>query len=557
MKVEKIENNKLRISDLDTGIDCVFFNGRISGKGSRKYNSDIREAISEFNLNEINSVVQKTNEIYNSSTDDYRELASLSFLIDSLSENIDSPTVSMKEIIKWTKNPIKYSKNLYNYSLFLYGENSIVSRSYDLFTNVHSLNSSLKISNPDDENLIDDLKEIKRYDSYINKETVIRDILREVVHGTCIGFIHRKRYLQILDFEIYTPTNLVDGYWEVVVDLLKLTTADENKTIYEYPNEYQPEKYKPKKEVIDRQPEIVRQAFGKWQRGGKQRYFKLPVEMTIVIKHDSLQQERYGRPYAMPAMKSILHKEMLTMAEQVLIDKLINSVYVLTMGEKGKEQDGAYKPNSSQRRTVGSATKDALNKKSDSSNVSSRIIGLPWWASLDALEIDKSIFSPDKFEEVSNDIRIALGVGEIFGVQDSGSYASASISIDLFMKNVLNVLAQIEDQLFNRQYQLMTTNRNNIFTRKFSRGTVVIGDERIEVLKQLMNYGGSIKAVLDELGLDYDEYIKQVKKEKDVDKLHDLFEPFRTSSTLSNDEGGRPSEGGDGDGNDNPKPSTS
>ena len=101
----------------------------------------------------------------------------------------------------------------------------------------------------------------------------------------------------------------------------------------------------------------------------------------------------------------------------------------------------------------------------------------------------------------------------------------------------------------------MSKNKNNIYTRKYSRGTTV-GKEKIEVLTKLFNIGGSIKALLNEIGEDFDEYIEQVKTEKALG-LHELLEPFRTSSTMS-DEGGRPSgDSPEGNGNNNPKPSTS
>lgn len=542
------------VKDSSKNINCTYDGTKLSGVGSRKNRKDILSEIANFKTeNSINEV----SSILNNKEDDYREMASLSAFINSFSsENVRKSAVTLEDIKKWETNPIKFAYKLYSYSLYLMGENGLVARTLDMFTNLHGLSSSLEYTNPNDPNLEVDLEKVNRYDSYINKETVLRDILRTSTHGTYMGLIIRKRFIQTLDIELYTPNSLVDGYWMINCDLLKLTSADELEYNHDYPDEYQPEEYNTKEELISRQPDIVKLAFKRWQSGNGERYFNLPVDQTVVIKHNSLQQERFGRPYVMPVMKELLHRELLKMAEEVLIDKLIHSVYVLTLGEKGKEPE-AFKPTGEQRKVIGTSVKNILNKKPTDSNVTSKIIGLPWWAEMKELTVNLDLFKTKKYEEVNLSIAQGLAVSDIFGANDSGSYASASVSIDIFMKNILNIIAQIEDQVFNRQYRLITSNMNNIFIRKFSRGTVILGDQKIEVLKHLLSIGGSVKHVLDEIGINYQDYIKQVKAEKDDDKLHELFEPFRTSSTLSNDEGGRPNEGGSGDGNNNPKPSTS
>lgn len=555
MKIKQNENT-LVIKDSSKNIDCIYDGTKLSGKGSRASKDIILQEIEKY---KIQNGIEKVKSVQSSETDDYRDIASLSAFINAFGgENVRTPSVTLETIKKWESNPIKYAYQLYKHSLYLMGENGLVARTIDMFTNLHGLSSSLEYTNANDENLEEDLKKIKLYDSYINKETVLRDILRASAHGTYMGLIVRNRFIHSLDIELYTPTTLVDGYWKITCDLLNLTTANDNRTIYDYPNEYQEENYNPKEELISRQPEIVQQAFRNWQVGIGQRYFELPVDKTVVIKNASLQQERFGRPYAMGVFKELLHRELLKQAEEVLIDKLIHSIYVLTLGEKGKESDGNMKPTPDQRKVIGNAVKSVLNKTNDASDgEKSLVVGLPWWAEMEELSVNLELFKTKKYEEVNISILQGLGVADLLGASDTGSYASANISVDLFMKNVLNIIAQIEDQVFNRQYRIITKNMNNIFFRKFSRGTMVLGKDKIEVLKHLLSFGGSIKFVLDELGINFESYIEQVKKEKNIDKLHQLFEPFRTSSTMSSNENGRPSEGGEGtNGNETPRPST-
>jgi len=549
------KNGIYKIEDTKRNISCTYDGNKLSGLGSRKNKDEILSQVDDYK-----SVIDKIEiigEPLKSKDDDYREIASLSSFVNSFNpENVRTSTVTLEDIKKWESNPIKYAYQLYKYSLYLMGENGLVARTIDMFTNLHGLSSSLEYTNPEDENFEKDLESIRRYDSYINKETVIRDIIRESTHGTYIGLIIRKRFIQSLDIELYTPTTMIDGYFNVRCDLLNLTTAGDNRSIYDYPNEYQNKSYNPNEEVISRQPDIVQLAFRNWASSKGERYYDLPIEQTVVIKYSSLQQERFGRPYVMPVMKELLHKDLLKMAEEVLIDRLIHSVYVLTLGEKGEENKGSFKPTSKQRRTIGTAVKGILNKdNSGDDNVKSLIVGLPWWAEMKEVSVNLELFKTKKYEEVNLSIAQGLAVSDIFGANDSGSYASASVAVDIFMKNILSIISQIEDQVFNKQYRLMTTNMNNIFYRKFSRGTVVLGDQKIELLKHLLSIGGSVKYVLDEIGINYQDYIKQIKAEKDEDKLHELFEPYRTSSTMSSNENGRPDEGGNSTENQTPSPS--
>ena len=554
MNIEE-KNGIYKIEDTKRNISCTYDGNKLSGLGSRKNKDEILSQVDDYK-----SVIDKIEiigEPLKSKDDDYREIASLSSFVNSFNpENVRTSTVTLEDIKKWESNPIKYAYQLYKYSLYLMGENGLVARTIDMFTNLHGLSSSLEYTNPEDENFEKDLESIRRYDSYINKETVIRDIIRETTHGTYIGLIIRKRFIQSLDIELYTPTTMIDGYFNVRCDLLNLTTAGDNRSIYDYPNEYQNKSYNPNEEVISRQPDIVQLAFRNWASSKGERYYDLPIEQTVVIKYSSLQQERFGRPYVMPVMKELLHKDLLKMAEEVLIDRLIHSVYVLTLGEKGEENKGSFKPTSEQRRTIGTAVKGILNKdNSGDDNVKSLIVGLPWWAEMKEVSVNLELFKTKKYEEVNLSIAQGLAVSDIFGANDSGSYASASVAVDIFMKNILSIISQIEDQVFNKQYRLMTTNMNNIFYRKFSRGTVVLGDQKIELLKHLLSIGGSVKYVLDEIGINYQDYIKQIKAEKDEDKLHELFEPYRTSSTMSSNENGRPDEGGNSTENQTPSPS--
>ena len=86
----KQSDNKLVIKG--DGIDCTYSDKKISGKGARKHKSEIEKAIADYNMD---GMLTEAKEIYNSSNDDYKELATLSFMVDSLSPNIKKNKVNV------------------------------------------------------------------------------------------------------------------------------------------------------------------------------------------------------------------------------------------------------------------------------------------------------------------------------------------------------------------------------------------------------------------------------------------------------------------------------
>jgi len=467
-------------------------------------------------------------------------------------------TVSKQQLQKWLQRPITFNKQLRNLSMYWYGLKGVINRTYEMYKNMHSLDSALSIDNPLKVDFKEDLMRIKKFDKGINKKSVIRDIILEsVAKGTTIGYIHGtavNRYAQLLDLEYYTPKQIVNGVWQVEVDLVKFAQISKNKNDdFPYDYVFSGKDLDPMAE-LRLQPKEVQDAYRNFQstKSKQDRQYLLNLNKTFVIKVMCTQSERLGRPIGVPAFEDLLHKEIIRDAETALIDRVINMMLVLKLGETGKD---GFKPNNDTRQAIAKEIKKALTNQTLKGL---KLVGIPYWAELEALKTDLSLFDKEKYETIDNDIMVSLGVSGIMGGSKENSFAGGQLMSALFMTNILSILEQIEENLFNYQYNILVPNSTVTFKRIFNRTIVLDNKQKIDILNKLVDKGGSIRYLLDAIGIDLDEYVANVEYEKETLGVNDIFEPFQTSFTMSGDggEGGRPQENDfEDDGNENPRPS--
>jgi hypothetical protein len=563
LDVKKVDNY-IKVVDLELGIDAVVRNGSISGKGSRKYKDDIQNAVSGYVIEEISKDMNTVaNYKDDNSTVTYSEYAltasSFSSIWNGTSEQLYN-IVSKSDLDKWLQEPVRYNKQLRNLSMYWYGLKGMIARTYELYKNIHSLDSSLKISNPLKENKAESLAKIVKFDKGINKKSLIRDIIfQTVAEGTCIGYIHgmaSNRYIQLLNLNYYIPKKIVNGVWQVEVDLLKFATGYAE-SLREYPIDYvfDAKDLNPKSELLD-QPDEVQRAYKRLEmsRSITERNYLLNIDKTFVIKIMSKQSERLGRPAGTPSFADIIHKELIRDAEIALIDRVINMMLVVKMGEAGKE---GFKPDKDLRRELATEIRKALQNQTLKGL---KTIGIPYWAEIEALKTDLSLFDKEKYENIDNDIAVSLGISGLFGGSIDSSYSGGQLMTNLFVTNVYSILEQIEENVFNYQYNLLAPEATITIKREFNRNLVLDEKTKIEIIKGLVDKGGAVKPLLDAIGIDFETYIDQVKYEKDELEINDVFEPFQTSFTMSNDdEVGRPrtdDSGNNDEGNNTPRPST-
>lgn len=547
LNIEK-QNDKIHVVDKELGIDVVVSGNGYKGKGGRKHKELIEASLNQYLLNEVTKDMKVVSGFKEGDENDpswYNSFHSASVNLNNIwsgtSESIYN-TVSKQQIEKWLQKPITYNKELRKLSMYWYGLKGAINRTYELYKNMHSLDSSLKIENPLKLDIKEDLMKIYRFDKGVNRKSVIRDILfQAVAHGTAIGYVHgtaSNRYVQLLDLEYYIPKSIVNGAWQVEVDLTKFSHVNKNLT-EEYPYDYQfnSKELEPKAELYA-QPKEVQLAYKNFQdsRKAQERHYLLSLNRTFVVKIMCTQSERLGRPAGTPAFSDLLHKEIIRDAEIALIDRIINMMLVLKMGETGEK---GFKPNGDTRVAIAKEIKKALTNQSLKGL---KLIGIPYWADIEALKTDLSLFDKEKYESIDNDIMVSLGVSGIMGGSKENSFAGGQLMSAIFMTNIYSILEQIEENLFNYQYNLLVPDSTVTFKRIFNRAMTLDNKQKIEVLNKLVDRGGSIRYLLDAIGVDFDEYMVNVEYEKETRKVNDIFEPFQTSFTMGKDggEGGRP-----------------
>lgn len=562
MEVKRIDDT-IRVVDDSLQIDVILSEGGFKGKGSRKHKAEIQEAVSNYLVTQTKSDMDKLinydkwidgDESVISFSEYKNASVALSKIWTGTSEAIYS-SVSKQKLEEWMKNPVMYNPQLRALSMYWYSLKGIVARTYELYKNAHSLDSNLKINNPLGENYKDDLVKINKFDSAVNKKPVVRDIIfQTVAEGTTIGYLvgnGGNKFIQLLDLKYYIPKKIVNGYWQVEVDLLKFS-ASYNDKIYNYPYDYVMSVEDTKAlSDLDNQPYEIQQAYKLYASGQIPRQYLIPINRTFVIKNMSKQSERLGRPMATPIFADLLHKELIRNAEVAIIDRIMNMILVVKMGETGEK---GFKPKKEQRTEMAKEVKKALTE----GNIAGlKLVGIPYWADIEALKSDLTLFDKQKYESIDNDIAVGLGVNGLLDASDSTSYANGQLTMSLFMTNVYSILEQIEENLFNYQYNLLVPQSTVTVKREFNRTMVLDNKTKIEILSKLIDKGGSVKYVLDTIGVDFEEYLKAVKYEKDEVNINEVFIPFITSFTMTDGDSGRPSTNDDPDnGNNNPKPST-
>jgi len=399
------KNKELQILDYNLGINCIYDGKTLKGSGSRKYHNEI--------IQEVNSVY-KNNDVF---TDKHKENCyALADVVDTWgSSNRKTSKVKVDDLYKWLGNPVKYNKNLRNLALYWYGEKGLVTETIELYKVLPNLNSIIRCTDINNKRYEKFKTLVDNIDYDLSKKTLIRDILfYTALEGTCIGHITNKKYIQLLDLDFYYPARMINGRWEVDVDLSSFVSESEGSYYSSDTVEY-----------IENQPLEVRNAWRKYKEksGSENKIYTLNQSNTFVLKIRSKQNERWGRPVSMGAFTALLHKELLQEAEKAVIDRIINTFLIVRYGEMGKD---GYHPDKSEAKIVHESIKTILTKKTIDGI---RVIGVPFWTDITNLKVDMDIFDPKKYEEIDNDIFIGLGISSILTTGKS-NYASSKLNLE-------------------------------------------------------------------------------------------------------------------------------
>ena len=250
--------------------------------------------------------------------------------------------------------------------------------------------------------------------------------------------------------------------------------------------------------------------------------------------------------------------------EQSIADRVMKSINILKF--KGIDENG-NKVSDANKTKVFNAVKSALNKSVKSDNGLS-VIALPDFADMKPAEIgdlEKSL-SPEKYQSVNSDIASST-ISKVLASGEGSSYSSSQLNLDMIYNKLKVVLEQIEP-LFDKLITfVLGENKGNNYKFVFDKRPALTKKDAIGILGTLQSQGYSIKYIIDELGLDFNDYINQSKHEiEDLELRKVIVPPQSTYTTSGKDKAGSPetddvtNENTDiskaSGGNGNPKPST-
>lgn len=477
-----------------------------------------------------------------------------SFVTQMFSEGI-TPTVNIKDLKQWLSSPEEYQKELENLATYYYITNSSVFQLYDLAEVLPTLNYKTLVEDKDNDYEANKIL-IKKVLKKTKHKQLTRDLVTQTIaSGTLCGmWIGGKKnpYLFVFnDLEYVFPAYIKNGEWVLWLDL----------SWFDKMTEFQREFM-----IENLSPHVTESDYQAYKNNPQDiRYMDLPLEYTVCIKtHTLYRNQRFGLPWGTQSFLDNIHKEKLKDLEKSISNKVINSVAVFKMGNDIFTDDKIAAKKSKTYRGV----KTALQQNNQDGVT---VIGIPHWTNLDFPTIKTDGLDPKKFESINDDLNTASnGVMNI--INGKSNYSTGKLSMEIMYRKIAILLEQIEEQVYQKLINIILKKKDkDNYSIEYDKQAPLSSKEQLAALEKLnASFGFSLKAVIDRIdGIDFEQYVTDSLYEQEELKLSERIKPYASSytSTVDGNSGGAPTvddstnpsteQTKTGDGNNNPKPSTS
>lgn len=515
-----------------------------------------------FTKAEVEKLQNKINDLekqYNS----YDEVISnfVDGFVLEMTQNIK--TISLETLQRWFSNPDQYMTEINDLLTYYYIIDGNISQMYDLIFALPELNYTIKCYG-DKSTYSQDVAKIRSVlENTIKHKQLTRQLLVQLAHdgtvlGTWLGDKQNPYFNVFNNLQYIYPYGVYKGKMVGVYDLSYLDTLTDEQRKAEYTN---------------LSPFVTKRKYEKWKNCkdyDKQKELQLivlPPETSLIARNRTLSSsQRLGLPQGTQAMNDLLHKQKMKDLERSMADKIIRAIAVVKMRDK---DDNDNKVKESIQKRVFNSVKKALEKNT-SSSTGLTCIGLPSFASFEYPEFKNidDILSPDKYESVNSDITSGTTISSVLTNGTGGNYASANLNLEMLYRKIDAMVEQIEE-IYNQLITIVLgKSKGKKYRFEYIKGVPLSKKDKVSNLKSLADKGYSIKPLLDNLGIDFEEYIAQSIYEIEDLKLREkIIPPLNTNNISSSDNvGGRPTDDSNennntvttktNDGNNNPKPST-
>lgn len=434
-----------------------------------------------------------------------------------------------EQLLRFFSNPQQYKKELETVAEYYYTTNGDIFQQFDLAKILPSLNyriqSSEKTANYEAHcSIINDAMR-----STVHKE-ITRDIITQLMaSGTLIGiWMGNKKnpYLYIFDdLEYIFPAYRKNGQWCAWVDLAWFDTMSDMDRNIQFENLY---------------PYVLSSDYALYKKdSSKSRYVELPMDRSVVLRTHTLKRnQRFGVTWVAQSMYDIMHKKKLKDLEKSVANKIINSVAVLTIGDKDNPN---LSMNKTLKRKVYGGVKRSLEKNSEDGIT---CVAIPEFSKLEFEDSNSQPLDPKKFQSIDNDISNATGMSRTLTSGVGGNFASGKLNYEIVYKRISIMLEDIENEVFRKLLGVILPKTfANKYDIIYDKKPPLSQKEQIDVLIKLHAEGFGIKPIIDMLdGVDFDDYIEQSIYELDVMQLDKTIRPYQTAYTLSSKDGNKKSD---------------
>lgn len=376
-------------------------------------------------------------------------------------------------------------------------------------------------------------KNVDKFIKNIKIKKLARDTIFTVVQeGTCVWYNRGNKYIQFLDSDQYEIQYMVNGKWQVLYNLQYLDQFKTGSGLEE--------------QISAAPDEVTLAAYNAYKKDSSKQYIPLDINKTQVFKFRGARNEPYSFPYCIPALSSIIHRDLLEKTEKSLADRIINQIIIQKIGtmpsQDGKSQLPVPKDAVEQYHDNLKNLHQKRGRNSDDITTTATLT-VPSFVSIEELKINMNTFNKDVWERIDRDIYKKLGFSMSLnmGGGNGQSFGSSTINVEKIFSIIFFLLEDIEEAI--NEYLESITGNNITAKIWLGRQTILDKDTAFKQAESLYLKGkGSLKDWVESSGRSFDHWLQQVIYENEVLKLDERLKVHQTSFTSTGDDnqGGRP-----------------
>lgn len=292
---------------------------------------------------------------------------------------------------------------------------------------------------------------------------------------------------------------------------------------------------------LKKYPKEIREAYKKRRNGSSNggNWVVLDNNKTIVHKIKSKQDEKWGRPLVLAAIRDILYSDYFVDTKRSVLDEINNQIIYQTFPE-GKDK-GVSALTKTQQQKQHDAVKGAVLNKNDRGGKS--FFSVAAGTKINYIDATNTDILEDTYESDLDD-KIALGLGiagSLLNGVGSGTYSAQENNLELVSSQLFAWIEQIESELNKCINANIIKDKNNWVECRYLPITNVNKGKMVGYAKDLYLQGkGSLTLWASACGISSDVFYALLDEELEENVENKYPVHITSYVTSGNDTGGRP-----------------